>query len=87
MAIGRLETEDDVLQLVRSRLEDYGPAVRELQGRVSRGIHEVVATADLPAAAAENDGRVVVEDAGAGDRNLVIYGGGERFRIDGGAGF
>jgi hypothetical protein len=51
------------------------------------GQTEVVATADLPAAGAGNDGRVIVEDAGAGNRNLIIYGGGQRFRIDGGAPF
>lgn len=45
----------------------------------------VIATASLPAAAAREDGRIVVEDGGAGNRNLVIYGGAQRFRIDGGA--
>lgn len=45
----------------------------------------VVATADLPAAAAAQNGRVVIEDNGVGDRNLVFYSGGQRFRIDGGA--
>jgi hypothetical protein len=29
----------------------------------------------------------VIEDAGAGDRNLIVYAGGQRFRIDGGAAF
>lgn len=48
---------------------------------------EVVATANLPAAGANQNGKIVVEDAGAGDRNLIIYAGGERFRIDGGATF
>jgi hypothetical protein len=47
----------------------------------------VIATASLPAAGAANDGRVVIEDNGTGDRNLVIYAGGQRFRIDGGAAF
>lgn len=45
----------------------------------------VIATASLPAAATAMNGAVIIEDAGAGDRNLIIYGGGERFRIDGGA--
>lgn len=45
----------------------------------------VVATASLPAAGAAMDGTVIIEDAGAGNRNLIIYAGGERFRIDGGA--
>jgi hypothetical protein len=33
------------------------------------------------------DGSVLIEDNGAGDRNLIIYAGGQRFRIDGGAAF
>lgn len=48
---------------------------------------DVVATASLPAAATAQDGRILVEDAGAGDRNLVIYAGGQRFRLDGGTAF
>ena len=47
----------------------------------------VVATGSLPAAAAAADGIIIIEDAGAGDRNLIIYAGGQRFRIDGGAPF
>jgi hypothetical protein len=46
-----------------------------------------IATADLPAAAASMGSRIIIEDAGAGDRNLILYFGGQRFRIDGGAGF
>jgi len=48
---------------------------------------DIVATGSLPAAGAGQDGRVLIEDAGAGDRNLVIYAGGQRFRIDGGVAF
>lgn len=48
---------------------------------------EVIATASLPAAGAVQDGRIVIEDVAAGDRNLIIYAGGQRFRIDGGAAF
>lgn len=47
----------------------------------------VVATASLPAAAAAEDGSILIEDNGTGDRNLIIYSGGQRFRIDGGAAF
>lgn len=47
----------------------------------------VIATASLPAAGAQNDRRIVIEDAGAGDRNLIIYAEGQRFRIDGGTSF
>ncbi len=46
---------------------------------------EVVLTANLPAAAAAKDGTILIEDGGTGDGNLIIYMGGERFRIDGGA--
>lgn len=45
----------------------------------------VIATASLPAAGVNENGRIVIEDAGAGNRNLMLYAGGERFRIDGGA--
>lgn len=46
---------------------------------------DVVPTAELPAAAAAMDGVALIEDAGAGDRNLIVYAGGQRFRFDGGA--
>lgn len=46
----------------------------------------VVLTASLPAASAL-DNAILIEDGGTGDRNLVIYAGGQRFRIDGGAAF
>ena len=52
-----------------------------------QGATMVVATASLPAAGTAQDGRVLIEDHGAGDRNLVIYAGGQRFRVDGGASF
>ncbi len=45
----------------------------------------VVARASLPAAGATQDGLIIVDDNGTGDRNLIVYAGGERFRIDGGA--
>ena len=47
----------------------------------------VVATGSLPAAATAMNGAVIIEDAGAGDRNLIIYAGSQRFRIDGGTAF
>lgn len=46
-----------------------------------------VLTTNLPAAGASNDGSIIIEDAGAGNRNLIIYGGGQRFRIAGGIAF
>jgi hypothetical protein len=45
----------------------------------------VTATASLPTGAAGENGRIAIEDAGAGDINLVIYANGQKFRIDGGA--
>lgn len=47
----------------------------------------VVATASLPAAGASMDGEILIEDNGTGDRNLIVYAGTQRFRIDGGAAF
>lgn len=48
----------------------------------------VYATASLPAAnTASIQGQLVIEDGGAGNRNLIIYYGNERFRIDGGTAF
>lgn len=52
-----------------------------------RVYHEVVATGSLPAAASAMDGTILIENAGAGDRNVILYAGGQRFRIDGGAAF
>jgi hypothetical protein len=52
-----------------------------------RVYHDVVETASLPAADAALNGVVLIEDAGAGDRNLIVYAGAQRFRIDGGASF
>ena len=66
-------------------LADYG-TFGAGSGYTARNLKlEVIATANLPAAAAGQDGRVVIEDAGAGDRNLIVYAGGQRFRFDGGA--
>jgi len=45
----------------------------------------VVATSDLPAASAAMNGIILIEDNGTGDRNIIIYAGSQRFRIDGGA--
>jgi hypothetical protein len=69
-----------------------GTAVRDVHiardlATAGRTKISVVATASLPAAGATEDGRILIEDAGAGDRNVVIYAGGQRFRIDGGAAF
>lgn len=52
-----------------------------------RVYNQVIATGSLPAAGASLDGVLIIEDAGAGDRNLIIYAGAQRFRIDGGSAF
>lgn len=61
--------------------------IRDEMNIALSGFHPVVATASLPAAGVAQDGRVIIEDNGAGDRNIIIYAGGQRFRIDGGAAF
>ncbi len=76
--IDTLERAAEVLHA----LYDYLEGLRQ---EVERGKTAVVLTVDLPTAAAAQDGRYVIEDAGAGDRNLVFYAGGQRFRVDGGA--
>jgi hypothetical protein len=48
---------------------------------------QVVTTANLPAANASRDGATLIEQAGANDHNIIIYAGGNRYRIDGGAAF
>lgn len=61
---------------------------RQIEEGLSRPSLPRFATADLPAAADVTwDTRVVIEDNGAGDQNLVLYSNGQRFRIDGGAAF
>lgn len=45
----------------------------------------IVATSDLPAASTAMNGTILIEDNGTGNRNIIIYAGSQRFRIDGGA--
>lgn len=52
-----------------------------------RVYHQVIATASLPAAGASMDGAIIIENAGAGDQNVIIYANAQRFRIDGGTAF
>ena len=47
-------------------------------------VAKVFATASLPIGDTSMDGTILIEDAGVGDRNFIIYAGGQRFRIDGG---
>jgi len=44
----------------------------------------VVLTADLPEPSSALDGTMLIEDAGNGTLNLIIYGHGLRIRINGG---
>jgi hypothetical protein len=46
--------------------------------------HGILPTANLPPAGAKENGRILIEDAGAGDQNLILYAGGQRFRLKGG---
>jgi hypothetical protein len=45
------------------------------------------ATGNLPERGALQDGTILIEDAGSGRCNLVLYKGGERFRFSGGVPF
>jgi hypothetical protein len=47
----------------------------------------IVPTASLPPAGPAQDGKLFIEDNGTGNRNVVLYAGGQRFRIDGGVEF
>src|SRR3990167_5957892 len=44
---------------------------------------DVIATASLPAAAAAQDGRILIESAAASTENLIVYANGRRWRITG----
>ena len=59
----------------------------DVTGTIAGVLTPVVSTANLEPASPANDGKIVIEDAGAGNRNLIIYAGGQRFRITGGASF
>lgn len=61
-----------------SILRSYGHAINVLvQGS------PLVATADLPAAGAAQNGKVIVENAGGSTRNLIVYSDGLRTRYTG----
>lgn len=53
--------------------------------RVASLFIPVVPRASLPSAASAADNLVAIDDNGSGDRNLMVYAKGQRFRIDGGA--
>lgn len=45
---------------------------------------ETLATASLPAAGADQDGKIVIEAGSDSDnRNIIFYTNGQRFRVDG----
>lgn len=60
---------------------------KEIQRILADRNVEVLATSELPPPGASQAGKLVIEDAGAGDGNLVFYTNSERFRIDGGIAF
>jgi hypothetical protein len=64
-----------------------GPAAAGTSPHLARADHvhpvSVVATASLPAAGAGMDGTILLEDAGGGVINLIIYGAGIRARCAG----
>lgn len=47
----------------------------------NRSAHTVVDTADLPAAATAQDGKMVIENSGAGTASAVFYKGGKRWKV------
>jgi hypothetical protein len=74
-----------------SRVNAYGMLLnifRQGGSALQTGVLQpVVPTSKLPPGDPTNDGKILIEDAGNGGRNLVIYAGGQRFRIDGGEPF
>lgn len=73
------------LELGRGTVSVTNPAGGNIAGS-KIGIHtflDVVLTADLPAASSSMNKTMLIEDAGNGDWNLVIYTGGYRFRVQG----
>lgn len=67
-------TERDLLPLLRS----YGHTLNQL----ALG-NPMMTTATLPAAGAAQNGKIIIEDAGGGTRNLIFYAGGLRYRVSG----
>lgn len=80
-----IDTEDPGLKATQDALRALYTYLDLLRQELEKSVVDVLVTANLPAAAASQDGKLVIEDVGAGDRNLVLYGGGQRFRVDGGA--
>lgn len=70
-----------------TQLGDGGAAGAGVRIMPSAFYIPLIATGSLPSAGSSNDQRICIEDVGAGDRNLIIYAGGQRFRLDGGAPF
>lgn len=71
-------TDRDLLPILR----EYGHAINQLvMGPI------VMTTANLPTAGNAQNGKIIIEDAGGGTRNLIFYAGGARYRISGGTAF
>lgn len=60
-----------------------GSSIKSLTKPDGSLIVEVVATASLPAAGTSQDGKIIIEDGGGGVGNLILYKGGQRFRLTG----
>lgn len=56
-------------------------------GTHARITHPILTTVQLPPGGVNQNGRIVIEDAGPGDVNLIVYAQNVRFRIDGGTSF
>jgi hypothetical protein len=80
-----MTTLASVIQVVDKVTREHGI----LLNRLVNGFMDLpeFATADLPAADATQNGRLVWELAGGDDKNLVVYKNGQRFRFDGGSPF
>lgn len=77
----RLDGNDNLV------LDGSGGHRTRLGSATSRLHLPIVATASLPAAGAVEDGSILIEETESTDRNLIIYAGGQRFRIQGGTPF
>jgi len=72
---------------------DVGVALKDIDAQTNVNFFllnpkiPVVLTASLAAGSGSQNGNVVIEDAGAGVGNVVIYKGNQRFRLTGGAAF
>ena len=74
---------NEILTMTDDKVADFGGEVRATHGLKV----DVVPTASLPGPGTSMNGRVLIENYGAGDKNLILYAGNKRYRINGGAPF